>query len=77
MKFPSHLLYQKSPTMLTVYKNMLYKLVPSWLVMFMKHNMEEKGFQLDADHRDYGIYKAVVERTDSDNPLIARFDLNR
>lgn len=43
MKFPSHLLYQKPPTMLTVYKNMLYKLVPSWLVMFMKHNMEEMG----------------------------------
>lgn len=70
-------LYQTSPTAQTVYKNRLYKLVPSWQVMFMKYNMAEKGFQLDADHRDYGIYKSVVERTDSDNPLIARFDLKR
>ncbi|MEC3882086.1 6-bladed beta-propeller [Parapedobacter sp. 10938] len=69
--------YQTLPIAETVYENRSYKVVPSWLVMFMKYNMAEKGFQLDADHRDYGIYKAVLERTDSDNPLIARFDLKR
>lgn len=69
--------YQISPIAETIYESRFYKLVPSWLVMFMKYNMAEKGFQLDSDHRDYGIYKAVLERTDSDNPLIARFDLKR
>jgi len=70
-------LYQTTPTAQTVYKNKFYKVVPSWEVMFMKHNMANKKLQLNEDHRDYGIYKAVMERTESDNPLVARFDFKR